>query len=231
MRPLALEKLKQRAALMEMVCLFVALFAGLLSFLRVIRFLAFSFFVLHQTDSISESKGPRPKNKDKDSTPLADPLAALSALADPSLSADLMTLGFGKLSRKRRKAHELLDTERWNCPIGCGAFFRKTSTLSIQKHRQMVLFCFVFLFLCLLDCWLVAFRVVLSFQLPFHCFSVGTEVEKLRLIPSLFPATATPLLLVVNNLARSGGRPILLQLRFLYRLSPNPLRMSRRWTL
>ena len=36
--------------------------------------------------------------------------------------------------RTRRKPEELKLEERWNCPYGCGKYFKKTSSRSIQKH-------------------------------------------------------------------------------------------------
>lgn len=52
----------------------------------------------------------------------------------PNTALRILSMGLRGV-RKRRKAHELLDNERWNCPHGCGKFFRKTSTLSIHKHK------------------------------------------------------------------------------------------------
>jgi hypothetical protein len=47
-------------------------------------------------------------------------------------------LGSGRSTpRRRRKADELADHERWNCPFTCGKFYRNTSTLSIQKHKTI----------------------------------------------------------------------------------------------
>ena len=37
--------------------------------------------------------------------------------------------------RRRRKSKDLPERERWNCPSGCGRFYRSTSTVSIQKHK------------------------------------------------------------------------------------------------
>ena len=46
-------------------------------------------------------------------------------------------LGLGKRKqKKRRKNAELLEHERWNCPNGCGTFFRSTSTKSIHRHKR-----------------------------------------------------------------------------------------------
>jgi len=39
--------------------------------------------------------------------------------------------------RKRRKARELNENEKWFCPKDCGKFYRSTSTRSIQKHKLM----------------------------------------------------------------------------------------------
>ena len=45
--------------------------------------------------------------------------------------------GAGKRKRKkRRSAMDLSENERWNCPFGCGKFYRNTSTKSIHSHLQ-----------------------------------------------------------------------------------------------
>jgi hypothetical protein len=50
-------------------------------------------------------------------------------------SAAARKLSSEKKQKKRRKSHELAPHERWNCPYGCGRFFRSTSTKSIQSHK------------------------------------------------------------------------------------------------
>lgn len=37
---------------------------------------------------------------------------------------------------RRRASTELGEHERWNCPFGCGKFFRSTSTRSVRRHRE-----------------------------------------------------------------------------------------------
>ncbi|GAB5356237.1 hypothetical protein AAMO2058_000273700 [Amorphochlora amoebiformis] len=39
--------------------------------------------------------------------------------------------------RIRRKSSELSEKERWYCPVGCGKFYRRTSSRSIRKHMEM----------------------------------------------------------------------------------------------
>lgn len=48
----------------------------------------------------------------------------------------LILLSGPRRTRSRRRTHELLAKERWNCPFGCGTFYRNTSTLSIKKHKM-----------------------------------------------------------------------------------------------
>eukprot|EP00472_Partenskyella_glossopodia_P014711 CAMPEP_0197525072 /NCGR_PEP_ID=MMETSP1318-20131121/10599_1 /TAXON_ID=552666 /ORGANISM="Partenskyella glossopodia, Strain RCC365" /LENGTH=231 /DNA_ID=CAMNT_0043078233 /DNA_START=64 /DNA_END=759 /DNA_ORIENTATION=- len=49
--------------------------------------------------------------------------------------ASLRPTNQGK-KKRRRRSNELREEERWTCPSGCGKYFRKTSTISIQKHTR-----------------------------------------------------------------------------------------------
>lgn len=39
-----------------------------------------------------------------------------------------------RIRKRRRKSSDLRFNERWNCPHGCGKFYRKTSSRSIRDH-------------------------------------------------------------------------------------------------
>lgn len=41
-----------------------------------------------------------------------------------------------KSRAKRRKSTDLPETERWNCPLQCGKYFRRTSSRSIAEHMK-----------------------------------------------------------------------------------------------
>eukprot|EP00808_Paulinella_micropora_P023088 g956.t1 len=55
--------------------------------------------------------------------------------SNPELIAAYLPVKVGKrFQKKRRKAMQLDFQERWNCPFGCGKYYRRTSTKSIQGH-------------------------------------------------------------------------------------------------